>query len=197
MKKKIYSIGAKEHSNLDIRVIAATNMDIRRYVEEKKFRSDLFFRLSEFIIVLPPLRERKEDIPFLIASMIKEAGEELGKGHIFNISDEAVAMLTDYRWPGNIRELKNVIRRSVLLCADDCIDVEHIDFLFRSSETVDSGYCLPLREITERTIKSAEINAIKHALKLSGGNKSKASRMLQIDYKSLLNKIKKYSNELG
>jgi DNA-binding NtrC family response regulator len=195
-EKKIYSIGGKEHINLDIRIIAATNMDIRKYVEEGKFRSDLFFRLSEFIITLPPLRDRKEDIPLLTAIMVKEATAELGREQIFSVSDEAIAKLTDYHWPGNIRELKNVIRRASLLCSSDQIEAEHIDFLFRGNNIADSTYCPPLKELTERTIKTVEINAIKHALKLTGGNKSQASKMLQIDYKSFLNKIKKYSNEL-
>ncbi|MBF0542778.1 MAG: sigma-54-dependent Fis family transcriptional regulator, partial [Nitrospirae bacterium] len=196
-EKKIYSVGAKEHINLDLRIIAATNMDIRRYVEEGKFRSDLFFRLSEFIITLPPLRERKEDIPLLTAMMVKEATEELGRDQIFNVSDDAIALLQEYHWPGNIRELKNVIRRAALICRGDCIETEHIDFLFKGNDIMSSSICPPLKEITERTIKTVEINAIKHALKLAGGNKSKASRMLQIDYKSFLNKIKKYNKELS
>jgi transcriptional regulator with PAS, ATPase and Fis domain len=196
-EKKIYSVGAKEHINLDLRIIAATNMDIRRFVEEGKFRPDLFFRLSEFIITLPPLRERKEDIPLLTVLMVKEATDELGKDQIFNVSDEAMALLKEYHWPGNIRELKNVLRRAAQTCIGDCIETQHIDFLFKGNNTMSSSYCPPLREITERTIKTVEINAIKHALKLSGGNKSKASKMLEIDYKSFLNKIKKYSHELG
>lgn len=176
---------------MDVRIIAATNSDIKKAVRDKRFREDLFFRLGEFIITLPPLRERVEDIPFLAQRFLMEAGEELNKG-IREISDEVLNLLMRYPWPGNVRGLRNLLRKVVLLSDNEIIGPGHIEFLFGDSceEDVASSPLLPLKEISAIAAKNAEICAINKALKMRKGNKPKAAAILQVDYKTLLTKIK-------
>lgn len=112
--KKIFPLGSSGATDIDIRVIAATNIDIKEAVKEKKFREDLFFRLGEFMITLPPLRERADDILFFAQRFLREAAGEMNK-QIYGIADDVLERLVRYPWPGNVRELKNVIRKAVLL----------------------------------------------------------------------------------
>ncbi len=116
-EKRIYPLGGTQAEEINARIIAATNTNIKQAVVSKKFREDLFFRLGEFMITIPPLRERTEDIPFLAQRFCNEAATDLKK-QIREISGDAEKLLRQYQWPGNVRELKNVIRRAVLLAAD-------------------------------------------------------------------------------
>jgi DNA-binding NtrC family response regulator len=188
--KKIYPLGSTRPMEIDVRIIAATNSDIKQSVREKKFREDLFFRLGDFIITLPPLRERVEDIPFLAQKFLRDAASELNK-HTMEISPEAVSLLVKNPWSGNVRELKNVMRRAVLLSDGDVIGPEHINFLIEDVSE-DKVALLPLKEVASKAIRSAEKQAIKQALCLTAGKKSKAASVLQVDYKTLLTKIKHY-----
>lgn len=192
-EKKIYPLGSTNPMEIDVRIIAATNSDIKQAVKEKKVREDLFFRLSEFVIALPPLRERVDDIPFFAQRFFIEACTELNK-RMLGIDDGAVSLLKQYPWPGNVRELKNVIRRSVLLCCDNVIKAEHVNFLIgdKQEDKCDLSL-LPLKELSAIAVRDVEKRAIKQALTLTKGNKTKAAAMLQIDYKTLLTKIKEYS----
>ncbi len=195
-EKKIYPLGATHPVDVDIRIIAATNGDIKKSVKEKRFREDLFFRLGEFIITLPPLRDRTEDIPFLTRRFIMEAEEEFNK-RIREISEEAVGLLMRYPWPGNVRELRNLIRKAVLLADDEVIKPQHIEFLFGDSHEEGSDFPLmPLKEISTMAAKKAEKRAIIKALETTKGNKSRAAAILQIDYKTLLTKIKEFGLHL-
>lgn len=189
-EKKIYPLGSTRPMEIDVRIIAATNSDIKQSVRDKKFREDLFFRLGDFIITLPPLRERVEDIPFLAQKFLRDAASELNK-HPMELSPEAVSLLVKNPWSGNVRELKNVMRRAVLLSDGDVIGPEHINFLIEDVSE-DKVALLPLKEVASKAIRSAEKQAIKQALCLTAGNKSKAASVLQVDYKTLLTKIKHY-----
>ncbi len=190
--RRIYPLGATRPVDVDVRIITATNADVKEIIREKKFREDLFFRLGEFIITLPPLRERVEDIPFLAQRFLMEAGEELNK-QMRVISDEALNLLMRYPWPGNVRELKNVLRRASILSDDGVIRPEHIEFLFGDKcEETASFPLLPLKELSSIAAKNAEKCAIKKALDMTKGNKSRAAAILQVDYKTLLTKIKEF-----
>jgi transcriptional regulator with PAS, ATPase and Fis domain len=191
-EKKCIPLGMTAPLDVDVRIIAATNADIRESVAEKKFREDLFFRLGEFIITLPRLKDRAEDIPFLARKFIMEAGTELNKP-IRELSEDARTLLLRYPWPGNVRELRNVVRRAVLLSDDGLIQPSDLDFLIedREKEREDIPF-LPLKELSAIAVKDVEERAITQTLELTNGNKSKAASILQIDYKTLLTKIKEY-----
>jgi DNA-binding NtrC family response regulator len=190
-EKRIYPVGSTKPVDIDVRIIAATNADIKQSVRDKMFREDLFFRLSEFIITVPRLKDRAEDIPFLAKKFFTKAAIDLNK-QIREIDSRAMQLLQNYSWPGNIRELKNVIRRAVLLSDDGIIKSENIEFLIGETNATDHLLLLPLKEITARVTRDAEKQAIKQALALTKGNKTKAASLLEIDYKTLLTKIKEY-----
>ncbi|MCL4456687.1 MAG: sigma-54 dependent transcriptional regulator [Nitrospirae bacterium] len=193
-EKKISPLGSTETLNIDIRVIAATNIDIKEAVAQKKFREDLFFRLGEFMITLPPLRERIDDIPFFSRRFLREAASEMNK-QIRGISDDVLELLVKYPWPGNVRELKNMIRKAVLLSSGDMIMPEHVEFLIgdKCGSDTDNLAFMPLKEVSAIAVRDVERKAIKQALDMTKGNKTKAAAMLQIDYKTLLTKIKEYA----
>ena len=192
-EKRIYPIGSTKPVDIDVRIIAASNADIKDAVREKRFREDLFFRLSEYMITMPRLRDRPSDIPFLAMKLMTAASNELEK-QMRELTPDAAELLMSYPWPGNIRELKNVIRRAVLTCRDGVIRPEDIEFIV--GETVsrqDNGtFLMPLKQVTLQATRDAETEVIKRALTITGGNKSRAARLLEIDYKTLLTKVKEY-----
>lgn len=191
-EKSIYPIGSSQPVKIDVRIIGATNEHIRHSVTENKFREDLFYRLSEFMITLPPLRERPEDIPYLAEKFLEEAAEDINK-HASGISDEAMDRLKEYEWPGNIRELKNLIRRAALISEGKTIKTEHLKFLSGNMTLVNQGSIkMQDEELSGLSLTEVENAAIKKALRVTNGNKSKAAQMLQVDYTTLLRKIKKY-----
>jgi transcriptional regulator with PAS, ATPase and Fis domain len=155
---------------------------------KKRFREDLFYRLSEFILTIPPLRERKDDIRFFSAKFLVEACAELNK-QIRGIADDAFDLLTTYSWPGNIRELKNVIRRAVLLNATDIIDRQTISALMRDAES--SGQAVPFLSLRD-SVRETEKIKIREALDTTRGNKTKAAELLEISYRTLFEKLKEY-----
>lgn len=192
-EKSIYPLGSTTPVQTDVRIIGATNKDIRKSAgQQTTFREDLFFRLSEFMITVPPLRERLEDIPFYIEKFSREVSGELDK-QMRSVSSEAMEILTGHAWPGNIRELKNVIRRAVLLSPRDVIEPVHIQFL-SGNKTVPAGTGTGMlfENLTDFSLREVEKAAIRKVLNMTVGNKSRAASVLQIDYTSLLRKIKKY-----
>lgn len=190
--KVIHRLGSTKPINLDVRIIAASSEDLKKHIVEGKFREDLFFRLGEFIITLPSLRERKDDIPFLSKRFAQDAGMELNKP-INGINQDALDYLMQYQWPGNIRELKNVIRRAALFCNGGEITREYIVFLLEEkgngSEPLVS--IVPLKE----AVGAVETRLIKKTLEQTKGNKAKAASILQIDIKTLRSKMDEYGLE--
>lgn len=189
---EVERIGAIKPSKVDVRIIAASNKDLEKLVEEKKFREDLYYRLNVFPIRIPPLRERKEDIPLLVEFFINKYCTEM-KTSIKDISKEAIDILMSYEWKGNVRELENVIERAIILCdgktilPEHIMPIKHIDIeeaSFTESSSLDS--------ITKHAVKKVETRKIIEVLKQTKGNKTKAAEILKISYKTLLTKIKEY-----
>jgi two-component system nitrogen regulation response regulator GlnG len=203
-ERKISKLGGKHASPVDVRIIVSSNIPLVKLVEEGKFRSDLYYRFNEFKIELPPLRKRKDDIPFLAKKFIDEGNMELSK-NVKGLHKDSLAMLINYHWSGNVREFKNVIKRAVLL-AEDLIEPSHLIFdnvtlhlpvipeIIPEEKTKEG---VSLREITKRAVHLVEKREIERALFKSSGNKSKASLMLKIDYKTLLTKINEYQIKYG
>jgi len=188
-KKKIYPLGCTFPVDLDIRIIAATNVNMKEIVTKKEFREDLFYRLGEFMITIPPLRDRTEDILFFAEKFIFESSAELNK-LVRGITSDAADLLTAHPWPGNLRELKNVVRRASLLAKGDVIDRDCIEFLmeerYRGRERTSFS---TLKE----SVKELEKTMIREALERTGGNKAKAAELLDVSYTSLFSKIKEYN----
>lgn len=186
-EKEIRPVGGTKTVHVDVRVIAATNLDLYNAVQQGAFREDLYYRLSVIPLYLPPLRERKDDIPSLVDSFIKRFGENRRSNHITGVTPKALKTLTDYSWPGNIRELQNVIERAVVIEEDSIIHwgslPGHIRGLDQQNND-EQGKLLPLSEIEKRHIE--------YILHETEFNISKAARILQIDRKTLYDKIKKY-----
>ncbi len=187
--RKIFPIGTVMPVEIDVRIIVATNIDARKAMQENKLKSDLFFRLSEFIIDIPPLRERVDDIPYLGRNFMLEVAAELNKP-MREISGEAIGRLKRYAWPGNVRELKNVMRRAVLIAESDVITAAHLEFLIGGGYGSKIYSPLLQRELPTMNLRELEQIAIKRALELTSGNKTEAASFLQIDYSTLHRKLK-------
>ncbi len=186
-EKKFYPIGGNSTVDTDVRIIVATNSDMSGEVKAKKFRADLYYRLNEFTIHLPPLRDIGDGVVSLARTFLSEASMELKKGVTY-ISDDALDFLERQPWPGNVRELKNTIRRAVLLCEGDTISMDIVrQGMARASEgPITYDHEAPM------SISEAEKHAIRLALKHTRGNKTKAAQILQIAHTTLLKKIKLY-----
>jgi DNA-binding NtrC family response regulator len=187
--KKIFPIGAVMPVEIDVRIIVATNIDAHKAMQENKLKSDLYFRLCEFTINIPPLRERVDDIPYLGRNFMLEVAAELNKP-MRQISDEAIDQLKRYAWPGNVRELKNVMRRAVLIAESDIITAAHLEFLIGGGLGNKTYSPLLQRELPTLNLRELEQIAIKKALELTSDNKTEAAALLQIDYSTLRRKIK-------
>jgi PAS domain S-box-containing protein len=153
-EQELERLGSTKPTKVNIRVIAATNRELQAEVERGAFRSDLFYRLNIFPIHIPPLRERKEDVPLLAGHFVTEFARRMGKG-VDRIGSLAAARLASYSWPGNVRELANVMERAVILCEGPVIQDEHVGVLDRRSGTVESDVFLTLAEMERQHIQRA------------------------------------------
>ena len=201
-ERTIYRIGGTQPLSADVRVLAASNWDRHRLGESDSFRRDVYFRLNEFTIRVPSLRERLEDILYLAKRFLDLTNLELQK-NVKGFTQPAVDLLLACDWPGNVRQLRSVIRRAVLL-ADDMITEQQLGMESASpkreiqqmecdQEADDSpqGY-LPLKEIKRRKIVAVERAILTRVLQETGGNKAKAARLLHIDYKTMQSKVRQY-----
>ncbi len=186
-ERRFERVGGRETIESDTRLIAATNRDLRQLVKEKKFRDDLFYRLHVVVINLPPLRDRLEDIPLLAHSFMREFAEDNGK-QIDGMTSDAMDILMNYRWPGNIRELKNVIERMVVMSRNDKLTVRDIPPSIRE-ESGDASLERPARELS---LEDAERQHILQALEAHGNNRTKAAMQLGISRRTLHRKLKQY-----
>ncbi|HYX30846.1 MAG TPA: sigma-54 dependent transcriptional regulator [Pyrinomonadaceae bacterium] len=194
-EKTIDRIGGRAPVPVDVRVVAATNKDLRAAVDAGEFRGDLFFRLAVFPIDIPPLRERGDDVILLARHFAAEVGKET-RGREASISDTSVAALRAYSWPGNVRELENAIERACILA--DTADLQPRDLGLAVDGAVDPasfGFDLSgtLTDATERAVKMIERQKIADALAQHDGNKTRAAEALDVSYKTLLTKIKEYN----
>lgn len=179
-EKEFERVGSSTSIKVDVRIIAATNQDLKREIRENKFREDLFYRLNVFHIDVPPLRQRKEDIPLLIQFFIKKYNQILNK-RILGISKDALSILMDYSFPGNIRELENIIERAMIMCTRN--DIEKSALFFLDNENI---------EQKSGTLEDMEKEMIKKYLIQNQGNRTKTAQVLGISRRNLQLKIKKY-----
>jgi len=187
-EQRVRPVGSAQDIDVDVRIIAATNVDLEKAIEEGSFRQDLYHRINEFSIEVPPLRERIEDLEEFAYYFLAQANEELGKD-VKHISAEALEKLKQHRWDGNLRELRNVIRRSVLFAEDQEITLDYLPVLsshFHKSQESDDMALQP----------GDEKEQILAALKKARGNKTVAAKLLQIDRKTLYNKMHLYGMDL-
>ena len=175
---EIRPVGASRSKEVDVRVIAATNRDLQRLVDEKKFREDLWYRLNTVRIVLPPLRERRSDIPLLARFYINKYNARYNRD--VKLMDSGVKALQDYTWPGNVRQLQHVIERLTILA--DRVDSDTVHDALTSMES---------REKPVETLADAEEDQIRRVLAATGGNKSKAAQILGIERKTLYRKLER------
>ncbi len=183
-------LGGSEEIQVDVRVLAATNRDPAKALEEGKLREDLYYRLNVFTLELPPLRDRKEDIPLLIAAFVREVNER-NQRNVAGIEDDAREVLRSYHWPGNLRELRNVIERSVIVAKGSRIRKEDLPPSVLSPlarARPDAAVEFPVGT----TVDEAERNLILKTLDATGQNKTRAAEILGISLKTLHNKLKKY-----
>src|SRR3954464_12470053 len=189
-EERLRRLGGKSEIMVDVRVISATNRDLKEEIKASRFREDLYFRLNVFHINLAPLKERREDIPLLVQHFIDRFAREGGK-KLQGVSPPALKLLTDYAWPGNIRELRNTLERAVILCGSGIIDPEHLPSEL-SLGGGESAYLklpnwLPLREIEKEYILAT--------LTRPQNNKARTSQALGISEKTLYNKLYRYSGK--
>ena len=180
---QIYMVGSARPREVDVRVLAATNKDLRALVKSEVFREDLYFRLNVITIPMPPLREREDDVLLLASHLTTKFAEELGRPTP-RFSDNALQVLRDYHWPGNVRELENLIQRVVVMTDHQVIKVPDLPSMMRFSAAREAGL--------DRTLAEVEAEHLRNVLASVNGNKTRAAEILGIDRKTLREKLKLY-----
>ena len=189
-EREFYRVGGSQTIKVDVRFIASTNKNLEQMVKEGRFREDLYYRLNVFTLHLPPLRERKEDIPALVDHFLQKSSKKV------DISSMALQMLMAYSWPGNVRELQNTIERAAVVCEDSYIEPAHlpsyITQIFDHKEPEDIPV-LPTNLSLDGRLAEIEKNMILDALRKTGGVQVRASELLGINQRSLWHRIKKHN----
>lgn len=186
-EREFERVGGNQTIKVDVRVIAATNRDIKTLVEDGRFRDDLYYRLNVVHMGLPPLRERKEDVPLLVSFFINKLNEEKGY-HIKGISKEAMQILLHYRWPGNVRELENALESAMALAEKEVIEAKYLPSFLLLSPAEDRSFV----HFEGKSLEEIEREAIRFTLVKSEGNKTRAARMLGIGLRTLQRKAKEF-----
>lgn len=186
----IIPVGSHKAVVVDVRIISATNHDLGRLVEQKKFRQDLYFRIKGVSVSVPPLRERTEDIPLLVEYFVREAAEETDSS-VAGITDAAMSILSGYEWPGNIRQLRNCIRTMVVMCEKDMLDVRDIPPEVHQLRRLPGGK--RAGNLGGVSLNELEKQAIIETLAKTGNNREKAAKILGIGERTLYRKIKEYN----
>ncbi len=187
-EREFERVGGQETIQVDVRIVATTNRELQKEVQEGRFREDLFYRLNVIPIQIPPLRERRDDIPALAAHFLEKYAKENGKS-ISGVSEKAMSLLMAYDWPGNVRELENYIERATVICKEAQVDERHLppDLLTRRSpETSEDGLRVGL------TVHDVERMLIFKTLDAQEGNRTAAARVLGISSRTLRNKLNEY-----
>jgi transcriptional regulator with PAS, ATPase and Fis domain len=196
-ERRVRRLGSPRETELDVRILASTNQDLREAIAKGTFREDLYFRLNVFEVHLPPLRQRKQDIPRLASEMLVE----LNRRHdcrITDVSPEVDAIFAAHDWPGNVRELRNVLERAAILAGEGTITAAHLPRGFAGAEAVrDSAPDIAPRDTQDSlvlepgmTVEEAERALISITLRHTGNNRARAAAMLAISPKTLFNKLK-------
>jgi len=183
-EREIERLGSSRKVKVDFRLISSTNRNLRKEVQEGKFREDLFYRINVIEVKVPPLRERKEDVPLLVSDFFNEACMREKK--TLTLSDQAMRMLQNYSWPGNVRQLKNVIERAVVLARGEKVTLKELpeECLFLNRQ--------PVIQNTMKTFKELEMQAVRDALAACKGNKSRAAKMLGISRKAFYKRLNEF-----
>jgi len=198
-EKVVTHLGGTEIIPVDLRILCASNEEVLQQVRKGKFRRDLYYRINEFTIDVPPLRDRREDILYLSQLFLTKVNSELNK-NIKGFSEEAKKFLLQYNWPGNVRELRNAVRRSALLAIKEIqqsdlpreilVSVQSEDIIKNESDTIDCE--ISLSKAVKNCVQKTEYELIVLTLKKTHGNQSKAAEILKVDYKTLHTKVKNY-----
>lgn len=195
-ERKIRRVGSTKETSIDVRILAATNEDLKSAIKNGDFREDLYHRLNEFSIGLPPLRERKEDLLDFAYYFKDKASQEFAKQNV-EFDQNVLNVFQSYEWPGNIREMKNVVRRAVLLATNNlvttsCLPDEMLETSFTPSVATDENMAVDLKSVKEKSEQELIISTIIKAKY----NKSQAAKLLGIDRKTLYNKLKQYGIDI-
>src|SRR5512133_658613 len=182
-ERKLQRVGGNEPIDVDVRIIAATNRDLKKAVVEGKFREDLFYRLNVIPILIPPLRQRREDVPLLVENFVERLAVEMKK-RIDGISPDAMSALMSHDWPGNVRELRNVLERGAVVATGPVIQLVDLGMPSRGEAPPKPGTMASLEEVEKRHVAAV--------LGHTGGNVSQSARILGIDRVTLYNKMRKY-----
>jgi len=183
-EREFERVGSSRTIKVDVRILSATNKDLKKEIEERRFREDLFYRLNVFSVDVPPLRERKEDIPLIVEHLTGKYNKILNK-KVKKVSAKAMELLLDYNYPGNIRELENIIERSMIMAKDEIINEKYFNFISKEEYIEKKG-----------TLKETEKELIIKYLIQNKGNRTKTAEILGISRRSLQNKIKEYQINL-
>jgi DNA-binding NtrC family response regulator len=184
-ERRFYRVGGNQEIEVDVRIIAATHKSLAEEVEQSRFREDLYYRLNVIEIKLPPLRERREDVPLLAEHFVQRISSELGR-EVSGISASALKLLIDYDWPGNVRELENVIERAIVTCRNGMLEEQDLSWL-QHRGTLSQNW-----EVPDVSLGELERRAIVAALERKHGNVKEASAALGIDRSTLYDKLKRY-----
>jgi two-component system response regulator HydG len=194
---EIVRLGSNEPRRVDVRFVSATNKDLKAAIAEGRFREDLYFRIKGSEIHLPPLRDRREDIPRIARHAIARFAAELNFPSVPDITDAAMMRLTSYSWPGNVRQLLNVVQNMVVMCGGETIDVRHIPADIVSGDEDDGGAngnpgAAGAGSLAGTSLEALEKRAIRETLKLTAGNREQAAQLLGIGERTLYRKLKEY-----
>ncbi|HVA77285.1 MAG TPA: sigma-54 dependent transcriptional regulator [Candidatus Binataceae bacterium] len=190
-EQRMRRLGGSTEITLDVRVLAASNRDIEQAVRDGKLREDLFYRLNVFSIRLPPLRERADDLPMLIESFVAHYAKRNNK-QIAGVDEDCLAALRSHPWPGNVRQLRNVIERAMIVCDGRMIGKHDLPDEFRAASQSDSGY---FKIRLGSSLDEVEREIISRTIEFTGGNKTRAAQVLGVSAKTLYNKLDRYAQE--
>ncbi|HMK36226.1 MAG TPA: sigma-54 dependent transcriptional regulator [Desulfomonilaceae bacterium] len=192
-EQEFQRVGGNKDIRVDVRIIAATNKDLKEEVDAGRFRGDLFFRLNVVHIVVPPLRERRSDLPILVAHFLNKFGEKLGRS-VKDVDPDVMSSFFRYSWPGNVRELENVLERALVLCREGTITPEDLPPEIRESPEIEDGLdnLLSWEKGLVETLDAIEERMIRHALKKAGNVQAQAAKTLGVSRSNLQYKMKKY-----
>ncbi|MCI1694332.1 sigma-54-dependent transcriptional regulator [Aneurinibacillus aneurinilyticus] len=192
-ERKVMPVGGTEEIEIDVRIVAATNRDLAKEVKENRFREDLYYRLNVIPMHLPPLRERKEDIPLLVKFFIRKIGDKMGKP-VEGIAEEALRLLQQYSFPGNIRELQNMIERAIALTNSSCIQKDDLPAEIKNhTRAFISNTLIPI--YVGETMDEVEKKVILHNLAAFNGNQRRTAQIIGIGERTMRDKIKKYREQ--
>jgi DNA-binding NtrC family response regulator len=190
-EQRVRRVGGNTEVALDVRVLAASNRDVAQAVRDGKLREDLYYRLNVLTIDLPPLRERKEDLPLLVQNFVQHYAAR-NKKEIVGVDEEALGALQAHPWPGNVRQLRNVIERAAVICQGRVIHRSDLAQEFQSIANVEGGY---VKVRIGSTLEDMERELIARTIEFSDGNKTHAAQILGVSTKTLYNKLERYRKE--